>query len=43
MLQKMGFTAGKSLGRGTEQQQVQQAALAQDWERIEHLASKPQR
>ena len=42
MLQKMGFN-GKNLGRGTEQQQVQQAALAQDWERIESLASKPQR
>lgn len=43
MLEKLGWKAGKSLGRGTEHQQEQQAALAQDWDRIENMAAKNNR
>jgi len=42
MLQKLGWESGASLGRGSEQQKQQQAALEQDWERIENLASQNQ-
>lgn len=40
MLQKLGWKEGTMLGRGNEQQKEQQAALAQDWDRIESLAAK---
>ncbi|CAB9507204.1 RNA-binding protein 10 [Seminavis robusta] len=40
MLQKLGWKAGTMLGRGSDQQKEQQAALAQDWSRIESLAAK---
>ena len=40
MLQKLGWESGAALGRGSEQQKQQQAALAQDWDRIENLAAK---
>ena len=42
MLSKLGWKSGSSLGRGTEQQQEQQAALAKDWNRIENLAAQNQ-
>jgi OCRE domain/G-patch domain len=40
MLEKLGWKEGTMLGRGNDQQKEQQAALAQDWNRIESLAAK---
>ena len=42
MLQKLGWKSGAALGRGSEHQKQQQAALAQDWDRIENMAAKNQ-
>ena len=42
MLQKLGWKAGAALGRGSEHQKQQEAALAQDWDRIENMAAKNQ-
>lgn len=40
MMEKMGWKAGGTLGRGGEEQQQQQAALAKDWDRIEGIAAQ---